>query len=165
MAPIMTRSNCVVIRGGGLSVMEQMSMPVLPDKAVFIHYENTPDSDFTSGVSWEDSNADSLIRFLSQKGANVYKTSPEQGLGALDNQANEVRIIPQLLNASSRVQRNERELQLNNKKNQFKSQANKSDGIDAKRESSLPQLSLFAPAQNRTRNISSNESEPCFKNL
>ncbi len=84
MGPIMTRSDSVVIRGGGLSIMEQMSMPLMSDKSVLIHHEdNTEDEELTSGLSWEDSNADRLIDFLTEKGAFALKTSPSTFLSDL----------------------------------------------------------------------------------
>lgn len=76
MAPIMTRSNCVVIRGGGLSVMEQMAMPIMDDKIVLLHHEDNEEGPLTSGLSWEDGNSDKLIEYLSEKGAYAKKTSP-----------------------------------------------------------------------------------------
>ncbi|HAU1636775.1 TPA: Dot/Icm T4SS effector SdbA [Legionella pneumophila] len=76
MAPIMTRSNCVVIRGGGLSVMEQMAMPIMDEKIILLHHEDNEDGPLTSGLSWEDGNADKLIEYLSEKGAYAKKTSP-----------------------------------------------------------------------------------------
>lgn len=73
MAPIMTRSNCVVIRGGGLSVMEQMAMPIMDDKIVLLHHEDNEEGPLTSGLSWEDGNSDKLIEYLSEKGAYAKK--------------------------------------------------------------------------------------------
>ncbi|KGP63077.1 protein SdbA, partial [Legionella norrlandica] len=76
MAPIMTRSNCVVIRGGGLSVMEQMAMPIMEDKIVLMHHEDNNNAPLTSGLSWEDGNTDKLIEYLSQHDVYAVKTSP-----------------------------------------------------------------------------------------
>ena len=77
MAPIFTRSNCVVIRGGGLSVMEQMAMPLTKDKIVLMHHEDSDDEQLTSGLSWEDSNTDRLIEYLTEQEAFSVKVSPK----------------------------------------------------------------------------------------
>lgn len=78
IAPLMTRSNIVIIRGGGLSVMEQMAMPHNPEQVVLLHHADSPDkAPLTSGIPWEDSNANELIRYLSKKNIYVAKTSPK----------------------------------------------------------------------------------------
>ncbi len=78
MAPIMTRSDTVVIRGGGLSVMEQMALPLLPKKTVLLHHSDCGDKPLSSGVSWEDGNANKLIEFLSARNVFARKTSPQR---------------------------------------------------------------------------------------
>lgn len=77
MAPIMTRSDCVVIRGGGLSVMEQMAMPKNPHKIFFIHHNDRDDENLTSGLSWEDGNVDSLLDYFAAHDIYAKKTSPQ----------------------------------------------------------------------------------------
>ncbi len=84
MAPIFTRSNCVVIRGGGLSVMEQMAMPYTPDKVILMHHEDSDTGDLTSGLSWEDCNTDRLIEYLNEKEVFAEKTSPQLCKKALE---------------------------------------------------------------------------------
>ncbi len=76
MGPIMTRSNCVVIRGGGLSTMEQMALPSNPNKTVLLHHNDCNNGVLTSGLSWEDGNVDSLIEHLEKQGSYARKTSP-----------------------------------------------------------------------------------------
>ncbi|GGI77070.1 protein SdbA [Legionella impletisoli] len=73
IAPIMTRSDCVVIRGGGLSVMEQMALPIKPGKKLFIHHN---DSLLKSGTPWEDSNADCLMEHYGKYKFFAKKTYP-----------------------------------------------------------------------------------------
>lgn len=85
MAPLMARSDCVLIRGDGLSVMKQMAMPIMEDKIVLLHYEDNKDGPLTSGLSWEDGNADKLIEYLSQNGAYAKKTSPSLCLRHLND--------------------------------------------------------------------------------
>jgi hypothetical protein len=78
MQPIMTRSNSVFIRGGGLSVMEQMAMRHNVQQTIFVHHSDpAPMQKLSSGISWEDENVNSLIDFLAQKGVVVNKTSPK----------------------------------------------------------------------------------------
>lgn len=77
MMPIMTRSNAVVIRGGGLSVMEQMAMQHNPCQSVFIHHPDQASSQLTSGIAWEDENVNSLIKFLANQKVLAQKTSPK----------------------------------------------------------------------------------------
>jgi effector protein SdbA len=84
MAPIFTRSNCIVMRGGGLSVMEQMAMPAIKEKIVLMHHEDrNDDAELTSGLSWEDSNADRLINYLAEQKVVAIKTSPGRCISAL----------------------------------------------------------------------------------
>lgn len=83
MAPIMARSHYVIIRGGGLSVMEQMAIPIMRDKTVLVHHDDTSNDSLTSGIDWEDSNTDALIYYLRQKGCRAFKTSPTKGLDGL----------------------------------------------------------------------------------
>lgn len=79
IAPIMTRSNCVITRSGGLSTMEQMALPLIKNKLVLIHHTN-PGSEkksLTSGLPWEDGNADTLIKYINDQGAKAYKVCPD----------------------------------------------------------------------------------------
>ncbi|MES2141462.1 MAG: hypothetical protein V4471_01035 [Pseudomonadota bacterium] len=77
IAALMTRSNFIIIRGGGLSVMEQLAMKHNPGKAILIHHANT-DKELTSGISWEDGNVNKLIEGLNEKNIYAEKTSPKQ---------------------------------------------------------------------------------------
>ncbi|MCZ6913936.1 MAG: hypothetical protein O7C59_05400 [Rickettsia endosymbiont of Ixodes persulcatus] len=79
IASLMTRSNLVIIRGGGLSVMEQLTMNHNPGQAILIHHTNADtDKELTSGIPWEDGNVDRLIKVLNEKNIYAKKTSPEQ---------------------------------------------------------------------------------------
>lgn len=77
IAPIMTRSNLVIIRGGGLSVMEQMALPHPPDQVILIHSKKDDIGRLTSGISWEDSNVDELEAKLYELGIQVRRTTVE----------------------------------------------------------------------------------------
>lgn len=76
IAPIMTRSDCVVTRGGGLSVMEQMALPLNPNKKFLFHHQDINNQKLTSGLAWEDGNVDKLIDYLTGKKVFAQKTSP-----------------------------------------------------------------------------------------
>lgn len=78
MAALMSRSQVVVIRGGGLSVMEQMAMRHYTDQIILLHYANTTQDKLTSGISWEDGNFDRLSHHLDQAGVYNKKTTPER---------------------------------------------------------------------------------------
>jgi hypothetical protein len=78
--PLMTRSNILVIRGGGLSVMEQLAMNHHPEQTVFIHHANSKIKKLTSGIPWEDSNVDQLIENLSSRSVHCKKTCPSRML-------------------------------------------------------------------------------------
>jgi effector protein SdbA len=79
MAPIMTRSNTVVIGGGGLTVMEQMALPLLAQKTILINHKDRNDHQpLSTGVVWEDGNVNKLIEFLSEKNVFVRKTTPRR---------------------------------------------------------------------------------------
>lgn len=84
MGPIMTRSNCAFIRGGGMSIMEQMALPVHKNKAIFLHNIEKDNQPLTSGLPWEDGNADGLISFMKSKQRFVKKTSPNRIANDLD---------------------------------------------------------------------------------
>ena len=78
IAQLMTRSNIAVIRGGGLSVMEQMAMPHNTQQTILIHHANSTTQNLTSGISWEDENVNHLIAYLNIQQVHAEKTSPEQ---------------------------------------------------------------------------------------
>lgn len=94
IASVMTRSNILITRAGGLSVMEQMAMEHNHEQMIMIHHadsnayhEDKPvlihhsaESEILSepelllsGISWEDHNADLLIQTLNVR---VVKTCP-----------------------------------------------------------------------------------------
>lgn len=50
MQPIFTRSNIVIIRGGGLSIMEQMAIPHAKQQAILFHHTNLPQTDFFNTI-------------------------------------------------------------------------------------------------------------------
>ncbi len=78
IAPLMSRSNMVVIRGGGLSVMEQLAMNHNPLQTVLIHHANSTEKNLSSGISWEDDNVTSVIEDLKSRGVHAKKTSPNR---------------------------------------------------------------------------------------
>lgn len=80
IAPLMSRANLVVIRGGGLSVMEQLAMNHSEEQSVLIHHANSTEKELTSGISWEDDNVKYLITDLQRRNVYTAKTSPEQAL-------------------------------------------------------------------------------------
>lgn len=77
IAPIMTRSNLAIIRGGGLSVMEQEALRHRKNKLVLVHCQYTSSGLLTSGISWEDCNVDNLEEELEKKNVVVRRTTPE----------------------------------------------------------------------------------------
>ena len=80
IAPLMSRSNLIVIRGGGLSVMEQLAMNHHQEQTVLIHHANSTKNELSSGISWEDDNVKFLITNLSQQGIQAEKTSPQRAI-------------------------------------------------------------------------------------
>lgn len=80
MAPLMSRSNVVIVRGGGLSVMEQLAMNHNPQQTVLIHHANSSAKELTSGISWEDYNVIELIADLNKRGVHAEKTTPERSV-------------------------------------------------------------------------------------
>lgn len=78
IASLMTRSNLLIIRGGGLSVMEQLAMNHHSSQIVLTHNPNgDPNKEPTSGIPWEDENAEKLKRVLDKK-IYVQKTTPKR---------------------------------------------------------------------------------------
>lgn len=95
IAPIMSRSNIIIKRAGGLSVMEEMAMQHRPDQIVLIHSKNE-NGKFTSGISWEDCNADELAKTK----LIVYRTTVD----IIDQQLKEFLFQEELQNLSSLVE-------------------------------------------------------------
>lgn len=85
IAPIMKRSDLVVMRGGGLSVMEQMALPHKEGQVILIHTKEE-EGKLTSGISWEDANVDKLADHLGKKGIKVERTTVEKIDEQLSNQ-------------------------------------------------------------------------------
>ncbi len=83
---IMTRSNIVVIRGGGLSAMEQMAMPHNENQIILVHHADSPDKELSSGISWEDGNTDELLEEMRAKGLRAEKVSPQRARRIIINQ-------------------------------------------------------------------------------
>ncbi|WP_133140504.1 hypothetical protein [Legionella genomosp. 1] len=80
LTPLLTRSNLVIQRGGGVSVMEGMALPHNPEQTILVHHADNGSLDetrLTSGIRWEDCNVDRLIKALSQQGIECKKTSPK----------------------------------------------------------------------------------------
>ncbi|RUQ84946.1 hypothetical protein [Legionella septentrionalis] len=78
IASLMTRSNMVIIRGGGLSTMEQLAMNHNKEQTVLIHHANSAAKELTSGIPWEDANVRFLLDELTQQGVHCEKTTPER---------------------------------------------------------------------------------------
>jgi effector protein SdbA len=76
IAALMSRSNTVIIRGGGLTVMEQMAMNHSSEQSIFIHHPDSSHGSLTSGIIWEDHNVEKLIKFLHKKNIYSAKISP-----------------------------------------------------------------------------------------
>ncbi len=89
IAGLMSRSNILIIRAGGLTVMEQMAMRHNPEQLIFIHHADTESGPLTSGIAWEDQNTERLIIFLAAEGICVIKTSPSRIVGELRSRMGE----------------------------------------------------------------------------
>lgn len=76
--PIMTRSNVVITRAGGLSTMEQLKMSHNQNQKIYIHHADNSQDKLDSGFSWEDSNGDKLAQHAEAEGYKVIKTSPNR---------------------------------------------------------------------------------------
>ena len=80
LAQLMTRSNIIITRGGGLSVMEQMAMLHNTQQIILIHHRNADTRELTSGISWEDDNVNVLISDLKLNQVHAVKTSPARAM-------------------------------------------------------------------------------------
>jgi len=76
IAALMSRSDVVITRGGGVSIMEQMAMNHSSQQVILIHHADSYDRMLTSGVSWEDANAAALVVYMKAQGVHSQKTSP-----------------------------------------------------------------------------------------
>ncbi len=79
IASILTRADCAIIRSGGLSTMELMALPLRPNKMLLIHHKNPkdPQQSLTSGLTWEDGNANCLMEYMRERGVETHKTCPK----------------------------------------------------------------------------------------
>jgi hypothetical protein len=96
MTALMTRCNLLIIRGGGISIMEQLVMTHNQKQIILIHHKDPDTTDLktpsstqeessnletidkmTSGISWEDENANYCIETLSREGIQIEKTCPK----------------------------------------------------------------------------------------
>jgi effector protein SdbA len=93
IAPIMTRSDAVIIRGGGLCVMEQMALPLDLKKSYFFHHKNNPKGmehrPLTSGLNWEDGNVSRLIEYFTAHKIPAKKISPNMAYEAFKTKLTE----------------------------------------------------------------------------
>lgn len=78
MTPLMTRSNFIVIRGGGSSVSEQLALPHHSEQAILFHHANSSSEILTSGISWEDDNITELMKELKKQNVHAQKTCPNR---------------------------------------------------------------------------------------
>lgn len=74
-APILARSNMVIVRGGGLSMMELMALPHPLGQIILVHSKEDTEGKLTSGISWEDCNVDKLETYLNSNKVQVRRTS------------------------------------------------------------------------------------------
>ncbi len=84
IAPLFTRSNIIITRSGGLSVMEQMATSHSPEQTVLIHHANSLAQVLTSGISWEDDNGTALLNDLMQRNVYAEKTCPNRAVRHLE---------------------------------------------------------------------------------
>lgn len=76
-APILTRSDVIVLRSGGLSTMEAMSLPTKPGKTLLIHHpQRRQNQTLSTGLLWEDANAEALKQFMIKQGGIGITTNP-----------------------------------------------------------------------------------------
>ena len=91
IATLMARSQYTIIRGGGLSIMEQMCLiegNLNRARQIFIHHkEGASELECTSGIEWEDGNVTYFTETLNA-GTNllIKKTSPQLFPGQIANQ-------------------------------------------------------------------------------
>lgn len=76
IAALMTRSNILIIRGGGLCVMEQLAMMHNPLQSVFVHFQSKIDSEYSSGIPWEDENVNCLFQEFQRQNVYCEKINP-----------------------------------------------------------------------------------------
>lgn len=75
MAPILKRSNLVILRGGGLSMMEAMAITYEIWQTILIHCKEDLYKILTSGISWEDGNVDEAIDYHNDNHVVFRRTS------------------------------------------------------------------------------------------
>jgi hypothetical protein len=83
-----TRSNVIIMRSGGLSVMEEMAVNHNPNQIILLHYADSGSGALVSGIPWEDHNADMLIETLKDQ-IKILKVMPSDVTQELHNLLNE----------------------------------------------------------------------------
>jgi len=78
VASIISRSNVVVTRAGGGTVMEHLAMKHNPNQKIMLHHKDTHSAFLTTGIAWEDGNANLLIDKLKEADITAVKTTPKQ---------------------------------------------------------------------------------------
>lgn len=82
IASLKSRCQVIVMRAGGLSVMEELAMNHHPEQIILLHHADMG-VDLKSGIPWEDCNADMLITLLAEKNIRVVKVCPSTADEAL----------------------------------------------------------------------------------
>ena len=77
VASVISRSNIVVTRPGGGTVMEHLAMKHNPQQKIMLHHKDTRFEGPSTGISWEDGNANLLIEKLGGEGITAVKTTPK----------------------------------------------------------------------------------------
>lgn len=76
LSQILSRSNIIIMRSGGMSIMEQMTLKHHSDQKIFLHHGFLKSKCLSSGISWEDENAQVFIDFCKSNNLAVEKTHP-----------------------------------------------------------------------------------------
>lgn len=66
MAPLLTRSNLAILRGG-VTLMEEMSIPHTPDQKFFFHHMQNCKGQLTTGLPWEDASINYFLAHVREK--------------------------------------------------------------------------------------------------
>jgi effector protein SdbA len=110
IGPIMSRSDCVVIRGGGLCIMEQMALPLPTNKKkIFLlhHTDAKGKQPLSTGIQWEDGNTENFIQYMKKQGIYARKSSPKRACKDLRDahyyldKAGEIKVSVESISASN----------------------------------------------------------------
>ncbi len=71
------QADLLILKGGGLTVMEQLALEHPRNQKIFFHYPCSSMEALSSGIPWEDANIQIAKSILTEKNIDVFQTNPK----------------------------------------------------------------------------------------